>query len=82
VLFEIGEEDEIQYADDKKHDFDRPLKAGYIEPGPRLPKYKLSAKGEGMIEDRGGGINEARDEFVKRDVPIYNEFISSESRAI
>jgi hypothetical protein len=59
LLFEVGEEEAFSYSGDKKRDFEHLLATGYVERSTGGPKYKLTAKGEHVIEERGGGINEA-----------------------
>ena len=59
LLCDIGEFDPSKIAEDKKHDLDRLISGGYVEPAGSRPAFKLTAKGTEFLGKRGAGLNEA-----------------------
>jgi hypothetical protein len=59
LLCHIGEFDPSKQAEDKKHDLERLISGGYVELAGTRPAYKLTAKGNKFLGERGAGLNEA-----------------------
>ena len=59
LLCDIGEFDPSTQTEDKRRDLARLIAGGYIELAGSRPAYKLTAKGNKFLGERGAGLNEA-----------------------
>jgi hypothetical protein len=59
LLCEIGEFDPSKQTEDRRHDLARLIAGGYLEVAGSSPPYKLTAKGNKFLGERGAGLNEA-----------------------
>jgi flagellar motor component MotA len=59
LLCTIGEFDPLKQTEEKKRDVARLLSAGFVESSNGDPPYKLTAKGNKFLGDRGATLNEA-----------------------
>jgi hypothetical protein len=59
LLCGIGEFDPSKQTVDKKSDLERLISGGYVELAGSRPAYKLTAKGNKFLGERGAGLNES-----------------------
>ncbi len=61
LLCDIGENDLLKADANHKHDLERLISGGYVEPTVNHPgsPFKLTAKGAEFLGERGAGLNEA-----------------------
>jgi hypothetical protein len=59
LLRSIGEFDPSKQTEEKRHDLSRLIAGGYVEVAGNRPAYKLTAKGNKFLGERGAGLNEA-----------------------
>jgi hypothetical protein len=59
LLCDIGEYDPSKHAEDKGRDLERLIAGGYVERAGSRQAYKLTAKGNKLLGERGAGLNEA-----------------------
>jgi hypothetical protein len=61
LLCDIGEHDLSKLTGDQKRDLERLISGGYVEPTESHPgsAFKLTAKGNAFIGERGAGLNES-----------------------
>jgi hypothetical protein len=59
LLCSIGEFDPSKQTEEKRHDLSRLIAGGYVEVAGNRPAYKLTAKGNKFLGERGAGLNEA-----------------------
>jgi hypothetical protein len=61
LLCAIGEFEHSKLTENKKRDLERLISGGYVEPTEGHPgsAFKLTAKGDQFLGERGVGLNEA-----------------------
>jgi hypothetical protein len=61
LLCDIGEYDHSEAGNDKKHDLERLIAEGYVQPTADHPgsAFELTAKAVALLGERGAGLNEA-----------------------
>jgi hypothetical protein len=59
LLCAIGEFDPSKQTEDKKRDLEWLISGGYVELAGSRHAYKLTAKGNKFLGERGAGLNEA-----------------------
>ena len=61
--------DPSKQTEEKRHDLSRLIAGGYVEVAGNRPAYKITAKGNKFLGERGAGLIEHRSHTVTRKNP-------------